>query len=113
MGAQTFEILSVGRFKTASEAYSHECAEAEYYSGHDPYNGTISTTDGCYRRTGFPRYGTRKFDGWIGKEIDEMDKRDCRFIELEGAALKKVKEKHGYKGKKGIKAFYFYGWAAC
>jgi len=42
-----------------------------------------------------------------------MDKRDCRFIELEGTALKKVKEKHGYKGKKGIKAFYFYGWAAC
>ena len=54
MGAQTFEILSVGRFKTASEAYSHECAEAEYFSGHDPYNGTISTTDGCYRRTFFP-----------------------------------------------------------
>ena len=71
MGAESFEILSVGRFKTAGEAYSHECAEAEYECGHDPYNGTISTTDGCYRRTGFPRYGTRKFDGWIGKEIDE------------------------------------------
>ncbi len=113
MGAQVFEILTVGRFKSASEAYSYECEEAQYNYGHDPYNGTINTTDGCYRRTGFPRYGTRKFDGWIGKEIDSMDKRECRFVELEGAALKKAKERRGYKGKKGIKAFYFYGWASC
>lgn len=113
MGSQTFEILTVGRFKSVREAYSHECEEAEYLFGIDCYNGTISTTDGCYRRTDFPRYGTRKFDGWIGKELDKMDKRECRFVELEGAALKKVKERRGYKGKKGIKAFYFYGWAAC
>jgi len=113
MGAQVFEILTVGRFKSASEAYSYECEEAQYDDGHDPYNGTISTTDRCYRRTEFPRYGTRKFDGWVGKEIDSMDKRECRFVELEGAALKKAKERRGYKGKKGIKAFYFYGWAAC
>jgi hypothetical protein len=113
MGAQVFEILTVGRFKSASEAYSYECEEAEYDDGHDPYNGTISTTNGCYKRREFPRYGTRKFDSWVGKEIDSMDKRECRFVELEGAALKKAKERRGYKGKKGIKAFYFYGWAAC
>jgi len=26
--------------------------------------------------------------------------------------LKRMKESRGYKGKKGIKAFYFIGWAA-
>ena len=113
MGATTFEILSVGRFKSVRDAYSLECEEAEYECGHDPYNGTISTTDGCTRATGFPRYGTRKFDGWMGKQLDNMDKRECRFVELEGTALKKIKERYGYKGKRNIKAFYFYGWASC
>ena len=44
MGATTFGNLAVGRFKNASEAYDDLVSEALYESGHDSYNGTISTT---------------------------------------------------------------------
>ena len=33
-------------------------------------------------------------------------------IEFKGATLKRAKEESGYKGKKNIKAFFFWGLAA-
>ena len=32
---------------------------------------------------------------------------------VEDAVLKRLKENRGYKGKKNIKAFYFFGLASC
>lgn len=113
MGSVSFEFTSIGRFKTAQDAYIAECEEAQYEYGHDYYNGSISTTDGCSRESNAPRFGTRKFDGFIGNKLEKMGKGDCRYVEIEGTALKKLKERRGYKGKRNIKAFFFYGWARC
>ena len=43
MGACDF--TAVGRGSNASKAYQSAVEEAEYEDGHDPYNGTISTTN--------------------------------------------------------------------
>jgi len=43
MGAHNFEVW--GRGKTAKEAYDNAVADALYEEGHNPYNGTISTTN--------------------------------------------------------------------
>tara|TARA_R110000850_G_scaffold12595_1_gene42179 strand:- start:387 stop:728 length:342 start_codon:yes stop_codon:yes gene_type:complete len=113
MGATNFDNLAVGRYKNASDAYNDLVEEAEYECGHDPYNGTISTTNGFKTSNDNPRYGTKSFDKWEEKMIDDMDKYECICVEITGAVLKRLKERHGYKGNKGIKAFYFLGWAAC
>lgn len=44
MGACNFETEAYGT--TAAQAYSRAVEDALHYSGHDPYNGTISTTSG-------------------------------------------------------------------
>ena len=44
MGAVDFTTYALG--KTMSQAYSNAVEDAEYDSGHDAYNGTISTTEG-------------------------------------------------------------------
>jgi hypothetical protein len=44
MGACNFNTRAKG--KTAREAYETAVREAQYEYGHDPYNGTISTTGG-------------------------------------------------------------------
>lgn len=43
MGATDFAVTAFG--KTAADAYRNACEAALYESGHDAYNGTISTTD--------------------------------------------------------------------
>ena len=115
MGATNFDTLQVGRFKSAREAYRNAVEEANYEYGHDSYNGTISTTSG-FRMIDVPG---RK-DPF--RYVDDIDKWDdwgiskweaCGCIEIKGTRLKKLKERNGYKGKKGIRAFYFFGWAAC
>lgn len=112
MGACDFSTMQIGKFKTAREAYSQAVEDAEYEDGHSSYNGTISTTHGFYTRTDNPRYGTAAFDKWENKMIDQIDKRDCYCIEITGAVLKRMKDRSRFKGKKGVKAFYFFGQAA-
>ena len=113
MGATTFGDLTVGRYKNASDAYNSLVEEAQHEYGHDPYNGTISTTDGFKTVNDNPRYGTQSFSKWEDKMFDNMDKYDCLCVEITGAVLKRLKERNGYKGNKGIKAFYFIGWGSC
>lgn len=45
MGSSNFETIVYG-IKDMQEAYASAVDEALYSEGHDPYNGTISTTDG-------------------------------------------------------------------
>ena len=113
MGATTFGNLAVGKYKNASQAYNDLVEDALYDHGHDPYNGTISTTNGFRMRNDNPRYGTKSFGKWEDKMIHNMNKYDCICVEITGAVLKKIKENRGYKGKKGVKGFYFAGWASC
>ena len=70
MGATTFGNLAVGKYKNASEAYSDLVEDALYDSGHDIYNGTISTTSGFIMSDDNPRYGTKAFDKWENKMLD-------------------------------------------
>jgi hypothetical protein len=113
MGATNFGDLAVGRYKNASDAYNDLVEDAEHEHGHDPYNGTISTTQGFETYQGNPRYGTKSFDSWEDKITDSINKYDCCCVEITGAVLKRLKENRGYKGKKNIKAFYFFGLASC
>ena len=113
MGATNFGNLAFGKYKNASEAYDDLVSEALYESGHDSYNGTISTTEYFTIRNDNPRYGTKAFDKWENKMLNVAEKwGDCICIEITGAILKRMKENRGYKGKKGIRAYYFFGWAA-
>jgi len=113
MGATNFGNLAVGRYKNASEAYNSLVEDALHDYGHDSYNGTISTTSGFKMRDDNPRYGTKAFSKWEDNMLEFAEKwGDCICIEITGAILKRMKESRGYKGKKGIKAFYFTGWAA-
>jgi len=112
MGACNFSNLVVIKGK-ARDAYHDAVEDAEYEDGHDPYNGTISTTDGFSMRRDNPRYGTKAFDKWEDKVLDETDKRECVCVEITGAVATRIKNRRGYKGRKGIGVFYFFGMASC
>jgi len=103
---------AIGRYKSAEEAYNELVEEAEYEYGHDGYNGTISTSDGFFIRKEHPRYGTKKFWKFVDDTMDGTKFSRWNCIEFKGATLKKAKEESGYKGKKNIKAFFFWGLAA-
>ena len=112
MGAHECGNLSVGRHKNAKEAYKELVNNAKYWRGHDAYNGTISTSDGFNMINKHPRFGTKTWDKFENDTLENTKWVEWNCIELKGAILKKIKEKHGYKGKRNIKAFYFWGLAA-
>jgi hypothetical protein len=111
MGSQTFSTSAIGKFD-ASGAYNQAVEDAHFQYGHDPYNGTISTTNGFTLRTDAPRYGTKAFWKWEDKILETSGKRECFAVEIKGKTLNTLKERSGYKGKHGIRAFYFFGWGA-
>ena len=104
--------FELGRNKNAEEAYNELVEEAEYEYGHDGYNGTISTSGGFKMITEHPRYGTKKFWKLVDKTMDGTKFSAWNCIEIKGAVLKAIKEKEGYKGKRNIKAFCYWGLAA-
>ena len=114
MGATTFSNLEIVK-GNASDAYNQACDEMNDYNGHqEGYSGDIQTTDGFYMARNAPRYGTKAFNNWEDKELDKIDKwGSCCCVEITGANLKRLKERRGLKGKKGYRAFYFFGWGAC
>jgi len=112
MGAHNQQDFAIGKFKNAEEAYNELIKKAYNKYGHYGYNGTISTSGGFKMVKKHPRYGTKKFWKFVDNTMDgtKWDLWNC--IEFKGAALKKAKEESGYKGKKNIKAFFFWGLAA-
>jgi hypothetical protein len=97
----------------SSEAYNQACKEAREYNGHqDGYSGDIQTTCGFTDKTSTaPKYGTKAFEKWEDEMLDKLGKRECVCVEITGTKLKKLKSRR-YKGKRGIRGFYFFGWAA-
>jgi hypothetical protein len=64
MGACSgYDIVQKEQAKDLPEAYNGLVEDALHYSGHDPYNGTISTTNGC-REIDCPK----EWDEWEGSE---------------------------------------------
>ena len=118
MGATNFSDFVVIK-GDASDAYRDACEEANAYNGHqDGYSGDIQTTSGFRMLTDHPRFGTKAFNKWEDDiimndkyGIEKWGSAGC--VEVKGAALKRIKERRGLKGKKGYRAFYFFGWAAC
>tara|TARA_R100001082_G_scaffold21955_1_gene10557 strand:- start:430 stop:771 length:342 start_codon:yes stop_codon:yes gene_type:complete len=112
MGAFESQDIAVGRFKDAQQAYDELVKEAQHEYGHSGYNGTISTSNGFFIRKKHPRFGTKAFDKFVSDTIDGTKFSRWNCIELHRTTLKKLKEEHGLKGKKNIKAFFFWGLAA-
>lgn len=116
MGATDFHVTAFG--KDVHEAYRSAVDDALYEHGHDPYNGTISTTSGVhlFKKGDHPRYGTKAFSKWVEKMIDGegrkygVEKWECAgAVEIPRAHV--LKKRPDLKGKRFHK-FYFFGWAA-
>ena len=112
MGAHESNIVKVGRYRDASQAYAEAVREAQHEHGHSGYNGTISTSHGFRMITDHPRYGTKKFWKFYEDKLYDTKFAKWNCVEITGAILKRIKEEEGYKGKRNIKAFYFWGLAA-
>jgi hypothetical protein len=119
MGSTNFGNVVIGKY-TPAEAYRKLCDDALYYNGHDSYNGTISTTRGFTNLTErAPRYGTKAFHKWeddvLNHEKFSVEKwGSAGFVEISPntSTFKQMKERYGLKGRKGVRAYYFFGWAA-
>lgn len=116
MGASNFSLSYVG--KNVQEAYKDAVADALYEYGHDPYNGTISTTHGfhLFDKKDHPRYGTKAFSKWEDEILGEKGRRLGIEKWLKAAAVEvprsiMLKHRPNLKGKR-VKEFYFFGWAA-
>ena len=101
MGACNF--ITFGKGKTAREAFDALVQEAELEHGHDPYNGTISTTS-LSRKA--PKVIRKRFtkkaiqDAYKVAEADDWgEKWESRVIDC-GAT-------------NGCHMWAFYGWASC
>ena len=101
MGATNFMIF--GKGKTARETFNALVAEAEYNYGHDPYNGTISTTSLSRKPAKVirKRFTKKAIDDAyeVAEKDDWGEKWESRVIDC-GAT-------------KGGHMWAFYGWAAC
>lgn len=72
MGSHSF--LTSARGNTADQAYRAAVEQAQYDYGHDPYNGTISTTSGWFMAPG----RVRTVDDLEDWALDETEKwGDC------------------------------------
>jgi hypothetical protein len=66
MGAQSF--LTSGWGNTPDEAYRYAVSIAHYEYGHDAYNGTISTTNGCIE---IPLLDDELLDDWTERVLGD------------------------------------------
>ena len=112
MGAHDSSVIMVGRYIDPNQAYATAVIEAQHDYGHDGYNGTISTSEGFRLIKDHPRYGTKKFWKFYDDILTGTKWGAWNCVEIKGKIFKKLKEENGYKGKKGIKAYYFWGLAA-
>jgi hypothetical protein len=102
MGASTFGTHAYA--ETAQKAYDALIKEAYYNHGHDPYNGTISTTAG----EGFimvPFLEGEDSVSWMDRAIDNPKVNKwgpCACVEAT----------HVEKNDEGHSLWHFAGWAA-
>lgn len=116
MGADTFSKFILGKYKNAQEAFNEAVEDARYYDGHGGYTGTIAEKgdfvmfDCPQRKDPFERAEELIEKGAVD---DKWGPAGCiDFGKTNKALLRRLKEKRGYKGKKGINAYLFFGWAS-
>ena len=100
MGAHNFEDQEYGA--TAAEAFRDLCDTATYEYGHNPYNGTISTTSGY---VSIPLNEGESINEWAQRVID-----DDRVQKWEDCACAKDPDEEEVSGRW---LWHFAGWAAC
>ena len=110
MGARLFITESYG--KTMDDAYNNAVEDAIECYGCDAYNGTISTTYGYNKvygvvdeNTNWTKTKESKAIKTAYKMADEMDKRECKGIDL-GKVSNRITHHNGWH------KFLFFGWAA-
>lgn len=91
MGASWFEIRAVGT--SLDDAYNTARDMAIEESGHDSYNGTISTTIGCADLTNNFKRSGKSLAEYIDMQIDKLHKRDCAAICIQEPVANKNKTK--------------------
>lgn len=99
MGAHNFEDFGYG--STPEEAYQACVNQAVYDFGHDPYNGTISTTSGIVH---IPLEDGEGETDWHQRILD-----DPRVQKWEDCAYRVDEE---FPPENGRRRFVFAGWAA-
>ena len=100
MGASTFSASVYA--PSAEEGYDLLVAEAHYEYGHDPFNGTISTTEGFIE---MPFGLAEDSEDWMERVFDSEEVRKwgpCACVEAT----------HIEKNDKGWPLWHFAGWAA-
>ena len=105
MGATTFVISYKG--ETLGEAYNNAVTDALWNHGHDPYNGTISTTDGVTDRTERLKYFKGDVDSWANEAFKFTEKWDSCWGAYTGHSI--VRGTHGEQLEND---YIFAGWAA-
>ena len=115
MGASAFTDTVIGKYKSTQEAFNCAVEDAAHEHGHGGYTGTIAEKTSFKMVTCPPRVSPYKFaEKCIDNEehflSDKWGPAGC--IEYTGAYLKKLKERCGHKGERGIRAFIFFGWAS-
>jgi hypothetical protein len=91
MGASWFEIRATGN--SAREAYNTAVEDAEQESGHDSYNGTISTTHTFDDLTPQFKRSGKTLAEYIDMQMDKLGKRDCAAICIQEPIANKNKTK--------------------
>ena len=81
MGASSFTMYAKG--KNLSDAYERAVENATREYGDDPYNGTISTTNGVTDVTQSFKRSKKELYAFIDAEWDRFSKRDCAAICVE------------------------------
>ena len=109
MGAVDFQTSTI-RAMSMGEAYREAVREAEYENGHDPYNGTISTTTGCKDVTIMFNKSGKSLREFVEANIDNIGKWNCWGICLKEPdhtfKQKVVVENEVQKGTRKWETFY-------
>jgi hypothetical protein len=100
MGCHNFFTSTYG--ETAEEAYKDAVDQARYDYGHDPYNGTISTTSGFVL---IPIKEDESVEEWEGRIME--DKQVQKWEDCACAAAPDVPIENGRS------LWHFAGWASC
>ena len=99
MGAHNFEATAFGA--TPQEAYEEAVQDSLFEYGHNPYNGTISTTNGFVM---IPKEDGETDGQWHNRVID-----DDRVQKWEDCACREDTTEPEVNGRK---LWVFSGWAA-
>lgn len=112
MGACSF--MTTGYGKDYKDAYNNLVQDYKRMYGENPYNGTISTTYGCSAFNcvincnmgpNWTKTKEKKAYQIASKQLDAMEKRQCRAIDL-GKVSNRITHHNGWH------KFLFFGWAA-